>query len=289
MSRETSPLDGLPPADRTLLVNAPLETAVAEIKFLGAAAELPPQVGLRLRELLAQRGLKFARLEQSHEQRVTFEMSPGSAGAPQIQQVANGWQLVSGDGKLQVTFMPGALLIQTTSYERWSTSLRPVIKAALEVVDEILPVAVVARIGIRYIDRFVDSGARSPLAWRGRIDDSLLGPACHQLIGPRMQSAQQQIELSLGDAQGALLRHGPFVDAAAGGSVSYLLDLDVFDSEPRAFDIDEVMHFADTLNKTAATLFQATMCPGYLRELQGGEGQNAAESDARKAQDRVAR
>jgi uncharacterized protein (TIGR04255 family) len=75
--------------------------------------------------------------------------------------------------------------------------------------------------------------------------------------------------LALGGARRALLRHGAFPDTAVRGAISYLLDIDVFDTTSSSFDVKEILDTADELNLAALELFQASVCPDYLDELRG--------------------
>lgn len=268
MSDESRPIAGLPPADRTLLIRAPLELAIAEVRFVSSSDDLPADVGLRIRERLSDLGYRFARLERAQEGRVSIEMHQGAAPASRMEQVATGWQLHSADGRSQVTLMPGAVVLQTNKYERWSVSLKPILGALLAVTDEVIAPTLVSRIGLRYVDRFVETEASNAGAWLGRIHEALLGPIKHPVLGEFVRSAQQQFELSLGESHGALLRHGPFVDAAEAGAISYLLDIDVFDLEPTVFATRDLLERAEILNRTAASLFQTAVTPEYLRSLQ---------------------
>jgi uncharacterized protein (TIGR04255 family) len=271
MSEESRPLAGLPGADRTLLAHAPLELAIAEVRFGAAGEELPDEVGLRLKERLAELGVSFARLEPINQQRFMLNVQAGVAPAPQFETGARGWLVVSADGKTQVSWLPDAVVFQTSKYHRWSVTMRPLLEALLSAVSELRRPALVVRIGLRYVNRFVDSTAASPLAWLGRLDENFLGPLCHPDLGSHIKVSHQQVELAFSDTTGALLRHGPFLDAAAGGAVSYLVDIDVYDGEPIRFEPTEIVERAEVLNRTAATLFQAVLKPEYLHALQSSD------------------
>lgn len=264
------PLGGLPQADRTLLAAPPLELAVAEVTFVAGVREIPPTEALGFRSDLAALGFGFAGLEQARQGRLSVELSADATASSHVEDLSLGWRLASEDGRLQVTLMPDSVVVQTTDYERWSVSLRPVLDAVLAVTGERHGPTLVQRIGLRYIDRFVDRACRSAAGWRGRMDEHLLGPVLHPSVGGLVQQAQQQVELRLDATHGATIRHGAFVDAAEGGATSYLLDIDVFDGEPLAWDAAEVGGRAEHLNRTAASLFQAAVTPEYLRRLQGG-------------------
>jgi uncharacterized protein (TIGR04255 family) len=280
MSDDSRPLAGLPPADRTLLVAPPLELAIAEVRFSTATdAGLSADFGLRLRDRLAESGLTFARIEPVQQNMITLNVQAGIPAAPKVETGTGGWILTSADGSSQATVLPQSVVFQTSKYERWSVSLRPALESLYAAVGELVAPVVVNRIGLRYVDRFVDPDAKTPSAWRGRLDEHFLGPICDERIGDLVKTAQQQVELVLGDAQGALLRYGPFVDAGQQGAVSFLLDIDVFDAGPSRFDALPIVDRVEVLNRTAASLFQAVLQPDYLRSLQRDQSGEAVGAD----------
>lgn len=269
---ETRPLAGLPGADRTLLAQAPLELAIAEVRFAGAPS-LPDDAGLQMRERLGAAGLHLAHLEPRQTQRVN--LTPGVAAT--IDVVSKGWLLANPDGTIQVTLFPEAAVLQTATYHRWSVSMRPSLEAVLESVDELATPRVVIRIGLRYVNRFVDPAAAAVAAWKGRIDERFLGPICHSHLGDLVKGSQQQVDLAFSDNQGAILRHGPFIDERSARSVSYLLDIDCYDSTPSSFNVAELADRAEVLNRTAASLFQSVITEDYRHQLQS-DGQTDEEA-----------
>jgi uncharacterized protein (TIGR04255 family) len=273
MSEESGPLAGLPPANRKLLVSAPLELAIAEIRFSAATFEITAEIGLRFRERLAELGVPTARIEPMHQQRVSVNVQAGVLPSPQVEAGTQGWLLVSSDNSYQITIMPGSVVFQTAKYHRWSVTFRPRLEAIFSTIAELLDPVFVSRIGLRYVDRFVDASATSPAVWMGRLSGHFLGPICDPQLGSLVRGAQQQVELQLGDAQGALMRHGPFVDPANGGALSYLLDIDVFDTEPSRFDPTNLIERIEILNRTAASLFQLVLTSEYLNELQAEQAE----------------
>lgn len=272
MSDTSTPLAGLPGADRTLLDRPPLELAIAEVRLISPASSIDDEAGLRIRDSLTSKGWHFPTLNVARAQHVAFTMGSGGA-SQQVSDVASGWQMISGDGSTQVTVMPESLVVQTMAYHRWSVSLRPLLEAALEALAEALAPTLHQRIGLRYVNRFTDPDASSPASWSGRVSPELLGAACHPLLGKHVRGAQEQVELSLEETSGALLRHGPFVDPGVANATSYLLDIDVFDGQTARFDAATIVERAEALNRTAAVLFQAALTPGFLRELQGSQAE----------------
>jgi uncharacterized protein (TIGR04255 family) len=281
-SEDSRPLAGLPPADRTLLVTPPLELAIAEVRFATSTpgGAMAPDVGLSVLNRLSELGVEFARIEPLQQNRLTLNLQAGIAPTPQVETGTNGWTLASADGSFQATVLPESVVFQTSKYERWSVALEPRLRGLYTAVGELVQPVVVNRIGLRYVNRFVDRNASNPLFWRDRLNRNFLGPISDERLGHLVKSAQQQIELNLGPAQGALLRYGPFVDAGAQGAISFLLDIDVFDATPIRFDPEEMVTRIEVLNRTAASLFQCVLEPSFLKALQIDEAAAAAKTEA---------
>lgn len=262
------PLGGLPPADATMLVKAPLEVAVIEIRFTAEAAEVSPAAAATLRDALVEgTGMDFPGIQPAFQQQVQIDF--GANGASRVSEQSKGWQLVAADGASRITLMPDVLIMQIGEYERWSTTMKAPLAVLLEELSRLVKPSLVHRIGLRYIDRFQDPACTEVASWQGKIDDALLGPVLNKVFGKMVRGAQQQIEMRLDDHHGALLRHGPVCDDAS-KSVQYLLDTDVFRHSTFAFDAEEVLVSASRLNRTALSLFQAAMTEDYLRQLREG-------------------
>lgn len=261
------PLGGLPAADRTLLINPPLELAIAEVRFVPSAAVITDDQALAVQRFVQASGFVMPQLQPAQEASVEVSVVAGQPTTT-TQQYSRGWQLTASDPRTHAIVMPGALVIQTAVYERWSVSLKPLLSVFLDAIAATLAPTIGQRVGLRYVDRFTDSQARSAASWRTRIVDEFLGPACHDIFGHLVVGAQQQLQLQFEPGKGALLRHGPFSDNGMSGAVSYLLDIDVFDETSQAFDPGDLMQRAEVLNRTALSLFQNTLTPAYLLTMQ---------------------
>ncbi len=260
-------LGGLPAADRTLLIDPPLEVAIAEVRFGTEKSEISSEEAFLFRAVLEAGGTAFPRMEPALQQQMQFDASSGLP--PQVTTQSRGWQFVSFDSLVQVTLMPQMLTLQTSKYERWSTSVGSVLERLLGEVENLLQPSVTNRIGLRYVDKFVDRDVNDASGWRGRIDDSFLGPIIHSSLGSLVIGGQQQLDLQLDPTHGAVLRHGPFRDDSSGGSVSYLLDIDVYEARADRFDVRTVLDSAEQLNRTALALFQSAVSHDYLKAMQG--------------------
>lgn len=267
---EDIPLGDLPSADPTLLGNAPLEVAVIEIRYTSSASEISPETAAAFRDKLVENtGVDYPNIQPTVQQQMRIDF--GANGVSQVAAESRGWQIASANGTL-ITLMPDILIMQINRYERWSTSVKPPLTVLVESLAQLVKPSLVHRIGLRYVDRFHDSGFDSAAAWHGRIHDTLLGPVLNPDFGARVQGAQQQVEIRIDDHHGALLRHGPVRDDS-GKCVQYLLDTDVFRHSSFTFDPGQVVISAERLNRTALSIFQSSVTDTYLKELQtGGEG-----------------
>jgi len=261
------PLGGLPSADKTLLANAPLEVAIIEVRFTSAQTEIQAESAARVRDSLAAAlGVDFPNIQPATQG--TMQINFDAGGAAWSGDETKGWQVASSDGQHSATIFPGSVIWQVGDYRRWSLSMRAPLEVLLSAVAADLTPSLVQRIGLRYVDRFVDPACKTLGDWFGKIDDTLLGPLGNQVFGSMVRQAQQQVELTLDSRHGVLLRHGPIHDQST-KSVNYLLDLDVFAHAASPFNSSEVVDTAERLNRTALSLFQACVSAEYLKSLQG--------------------
>lgn len=264
-------LPPLPDADTRLLARPPLELVICEVRtHADPGATLRQDDGLRLKEAASAAGFEVQRLEQAQQQALRMQVTVGIPTTPTVETVSMGWQLISNDPATTLTVLPGVLTVQTTHYVSWEDTFRPLLRSALTAVSDVLEPHVRQRVGLRYVDRLTDPKASSAIDWRSRIADGLLGPLADPMLGKRVITAQQQIELLISDHQRASLRHGPFQDRAERDAFSYMIDIDAFDVATTAFDLDGTLSVADELNHVALSLFQAALRSDYLTELREG-------------------
>ncbi|MGN6218881.1 MAG: TIGR04255 family protein [Microbacterium sp.] len=260
---------GLPPADRSLLVKAPLELAVVEVRFVAATEDVPASFASAAQSVLNKAtGLDFTSIEAATQGAV--QVNFGASGPTWQGSQTRGWQIATKGGAQSVTLLPGSVIVQTSDYERWGTSLKTPLDALLDVLSKHLKPTLLQRVGLRYVDRFQQRDCASPSDWRDRIAPSLIGPALNPVFGHLVTGAQQHIDISLDRHHAAVLRHGPTTNEAS-RAVDYVIDLDVFNHVAGAFDANEIVASAERLNRTALSLFQACVTSDYLQELQGKE------------------
>jgi uncharacterized protein (TIGR04255 family) len=271
-----TPLAGLPTTTQQLLTRNQLELALVEVRFVGSGATLDPEQGLAVRDRAKALGLELPVFEPAERQEVNFVVSPGG-GVPSSSTGASvrGWQYTDSSGSMTATVMPDTMAIHNNGhYRRYSESLGEPLRIMLAATNDALQIQLVNRIGLRYVNRLVDMAATNPSTWIGRIHPAVLGVAGSSAeLGWHVTSAHQQVDLGLEGRTGALLRHGVFKDPGSRGAYSYLLDIDVFDTDTAAFAADAVLARAQTLNRTALALFQQIVMPDF-RDTMGAQPLN---------------
>jgi len=277
-----TPLGGLPAAEPVLHASHSLELVIVEIRYAGATGTFTSDDALALRDALQAVDVVVPAIEAVANQEVSFEVGPQGPNA-NISTRELGWQLAAPDGGISAVVTSEAIRVQTTRYTRWSESLATPLEVIFAAAQSVLMPQLVQRIGVRFINRFVDPDARSPRSWVGRIETPFLGPIADELLGARLQSTQQQLDITLGPAQGAIVRHGAFIDAAERGAVSYLLDIDIYNQTGLKAEPTTIMEEATRLDRTALTLFQQITTPdlrAQMRPYQRGEGAPTREAVA---------
>lgn len=253
-----------------------IELAVAEIRYRSEAGSISQAAGLEFRESLRACGLDMDGFEPMATQEVNFEMTP-AGGHATARTADQGWVCRDTKTGMVVTLMPGSLSIQTRVYRRWSETMQPAVTTALYALRDLRAPTLRTRVGLRYVNRFVDYAASAPAAWSARFDKGLLGPLVSGPIASLVRGSQQQLELGWPDGLGGLIRHGAFADAAANHSYSYLIDIDLFDGATELFDADECLERVTTLNRRSAELFRSMLSSTHLDErgihVEAGEGE----------------
>lgn len=260
------PLGGLPSADKTLLATAPVEVAICEVRFTSTQSSVSVETAERIRDALAKTmNVDLPNIQPATQSAMQINFNVG--GASWSGDQARGWQISSADGQHSATVFPASVVWQVGVYERWGLSMRAPLEVLLGAIATDLSPSLVQRIGLRYVNRFVDPACRTLGDWKGKIAETLLGPLGNPVFGEKITGAQQQVEIALDSRHGALLRHGPIYDQAS-KTISYLLDLDVFANAASPFKAAEVLDEAGRLNRTALSLFQACVSVDYLKSLQ---------------------
>ncbi len=254
--------------DRRPLERPPVELVVFELLLLGEAPAVTSKDAFVFKNMLQAVGWHAERVEPAQRRSLGLKMVDGEPEVV-IGEQASGWSLIAADGSVTVSVFPAVVTAQINNYKSWGQSLAPGLAVLLEALAKVLDPSGVQRVGLRYVNRLIDEAAAEPRAWGGRVDASLLGPVLHEELGAALVSAQQQVDLAWSPTERGVLRHGPFKDGSLGGSLSYLLDIDISDAGSGTFDTARVLSVADALHLRALSVFQASLTSEYLAVLRG--------------------
>lgn len=268
---EDGPLGGLALHDTQLLNKPDIDVVAIEIRWAQPTRSLTPAETITVREAIEQEvtGLRLPILEPLTQNNLTVQFDASKASASTSATADAGQQLRTEDQSVSFAILPHAIAIQVSSgYVRWSKSARPLIKAVLSAVLPILNPEIVARIGLRYVNRLEDDACIVPSDWAGKVEAALLAPYGEWGLGGRVRSANQVLELAIDDDHVAMMRHGAFYQRT-GTASDYVLDIDVFSQRARTPDVAEIVHAFTRMNRTALAIFQQSTNPDYLVERYG--------------------
>jgi len=141
----------------------------------------------------------------------------------------HGWILATADRRSSITLLPAMVVVQTSNYERFSTSLGQPLMDALRLFAEETGASMIQRIGLRYINRLQDR-------WRLRLCSGTTtsvprSPAAARHSRPLVEGLHQQVQLRLAPTAAARVQSGVFREQGGEERYSFLVDLDVFREE----------------------------------------------------------
>lgn len=256
------PLGGLTGMPRLQLSRTHMEAAIAEVRFVSGVSALPEEVAIAVWDGLGRDTLPVF---ESHSVN-TLNLTVSPQGADSTSQVEHGWVLASSDRRTSVTLLPSMVAVQTSAYERYSTSLGAPLRLAVQLFVDATGASLVQRIGLRYINRLQDNAAHEPDFWRDHVRAPFAGPLTGDLA-PIVEMMHQQVLLRLEPTAAARINSGVFREEGADARWSFLIDLDVFREQAFSFDPDLCEGLARQLNRTAFPLFCQVLSDKYLDSL----------------------
>jgi len=263
---EDGPLGGLTLQDTHLLKNPNIDVVALEVRWGKPTRSLTAAEAVAVRDAIEKRveGLRLPVVEGMTQRMVTVQFDGQKADTSTTDTEGAGHQLRAENQAVSFALLPHAVAIQIGSgYERWSVSARPLIESVLAAVIPLVSPELVARIGLRYVNRIEDESCVEPSDWAGKIAPPLLAPYREWELGSRVRSANQAIELTVDEDHGAALRHG-VVYQRTGLASDYLLDIDVFSQRVRTPDTEALVRAFTRMNRTALAIFQKSVVEDYL-------------------------
>jgi uncharacterized protein (TIGR04255 family) len=253
-----------PPPQEVALAHAPLVRVIAQVRFPLVAAVEQRDFIAPFQETIRP---KYPVLRQEQTQGIVISPAGVTPGRPQT-----AWRFGDVEGHWRVSLAPDFVALETTEYTSRSDFLVH-LREILAALDEHVEPKLIDRLGIRYIDRIVGQA----------VEDiaKLVRPEVRGITGtPAASHALHALSESLFTLDGARvlarwgrLPAGATVDPAAiepTNEPSWILDLDMFSSEPVPFDVDRVVDNARGFAERIYTFFRWAVTDNFLR-LYGGK------------------
>lgn len=247
------------------LPSAPLVRVIAQIRF-------PQVLSIEKRDFVApfQEAIHAQYPVLRAEQKQGLMVSPQGA-SPMLPQVI--WRFADIEGNWRVSLSPDFIAIETTAYESRKDFFERFTVVVQALAEHVSP-KVVDRIGVRYIDRITGDAVKDIA--------KLVRPEILGIVGRMIaQHARHTLSESLFVvpepaaqllARWGLLPRGGTVDPAAIEPLdepSWILDLDMFRSEPRTFDPSEVVADARSYAERIYTFFRWAVTNDFLHLYRG--------------------
>lgn len=264
MRTSHDPLTSAVPAE-VPLPDAPLVRVIAQVRF-------PQVLSIEKRDFVApfQEAIRTQYPVLRAEQMQGLRVGPEGA-SPMPPQVI--WRFADVEGAWRVSLAPDFVAIETTAYESRNHFFERFDAIAQALAEHVNP-RVVDRIGVRYIDRVTGDAVKEI--------SKLVRP---EILGILATAAAQHARHALSEsvftvpepaaqllARWGLLPEGGTVDPAIEplAEPSWILDLDMFRSEPRTFNPSEVVADARLYAERIYTFFRWAVTDDFLR-LYGGK------------------
>lgn len=215
-----------------------------------------------------------ARLEDDYprsslEQQIGFAVGPGGAASMPAQQhwrfrgLTDGWSVALGRDFVS---------LEASDYDRFET-----FRARLDPVLDALPllgVRVRERVGLRYVNEIRHPDAEGAADWTQYIEPKMRGMVGSTDLGDGLIHAVTDIRLrDNGDVM--VIRHGYVGPQAEDDKCFYLLDVDVFDERPTAFDPEQTKEQVDRFHAKADSVWESSITEELRQHLGVIEGSHA--------------
>ena len=252
--------------ERYTLNRPTVEFSVFEIRY-DSAPQVDIELGYRMQRSLSKRVGKRWTVRGATWEEYHIDLRKDGPGSRATR--GDGVRLACQALHAEINVFPDRAFVQVNRYQRWSTSLKPLIEATAALVENSLHPVGRTRIGLRYVNRFQSEDADSPKYWKDCFDRSLAGPIAAGPFADQVIQSESQLVLQLDEDVRTTLRHGLFSDTPSPGKYGYLLDIDTFDNSSALYRTDDVVQHAESLNRHSAELFRRSLNDRYASDVLG--------------------
>lgn len=269
----------MPPDDREIYPNAPLEFVACEVRFpfspiLGEDSIIP-----RLHRAFYD---WLPLIEPGVGVEATLVVAPGAISQVPPATTTKQVRFLTRDRTFGVLVAPNLVSIETTRYPRYEGFKESVSRVLNALVQAEAGVAGLSRIGLRYIDEVRVPGVDEVSgSWTQYIDKRLAGPLGLSLAGSRPALLQGTVQFDTGDGQRVVMRYGAMKGQSVGNAplrrrevrqpgAYFLIDIDSFwaaeDPVPE-FSIGAALAICDKLHDPVRELFEASVTERLREEV----------------------
>ncbi len=264
--RYSTPMSSLLDPDREVFPNAPLKLVACEVSY-----QLAPGADLDAAKQPFYDEMEDRYPLPGHPPHLELRMDAGPNG-PVQQVTAQGFRFLSRDKTRSIVAAPQALVVETSAYTRFE-AFSATVAEAVEVLGRHLRIAVVERIGLRYIDE-VPLASLPGDTFDGYFSDAALA-ATAQVEGiGRPEESLTTVSYALGADCRVILRtgsvrqpvvttNGPLLIKEASTAPLFIIDVDsawqATTTTPLAFDPLAVSDMIAQLHRPVRTLFNHTI------------------------------
>jgi uncharacterized protein (TIGR04255 family) len=250
---EASMFDFLPAADAGELVDPPLAQVIAQVKFNSQSALSTHAGAIIFQESLLE---IYPRLLSETQNVITA--GPGNVSTNTIPQ----WRLTDLAGERSCVIGPEHVTLETTVYDTWS-EMRSRLIEILNVLAEIAPPRVRERVGLRYVNHIPAAAGGT---YAGRVSKTLLGLTEQDGWHNSLVASLSQV-VARDKAAQLTLRYGRGAGVPGLPKDRFVVDIDVSDENPVAFDHEELTTYFDALNDCSLRCFFAAIAEPYRSTL----------------------
>lgn len=256
------PYGDLPLPGRSQFARNPIVVVNAEVRFARENPVLSESDVKKIWKKLG--GSEEFRIEKQEHNNINVTLSKD--GANQSQQVVTNWVLFSKDTSLSIILNPSFLNVEVNKYDHFGTSLAKPLSAAISAFTSVTKASLIQRIGLRYVNRLVDSNATTSEFWKPNVKAGFAGPIDGPL-GHALTGSHQEVQIALTDVVSAIIHSLVFKDTAAADAYSFIVDADVFITQTLDYSQVSVDNVIRKLNRTAFAVLYQILTAEYIQKM----------------------
>lgn len=242
---------------RVIFETNPLRVVVAQVRFPPIYALEQPAGAARLQEAIRD----SYPIAQNRDAQISLLVGAGGMGQSSGQP--GPWRFTSEDETWIAAVAPQFVSLETTDYRRFE-EFHGRLRELLEATQATLRPARRERLGLRYVNEISHPEAKTVADWERFLHSELLGLAGGKLLQEGVMRAVQEVHVALEELQ-ITIRHGYVRQEEQS---LYLLDIDTYEEEPGAFDIEEMLTKAWMYKDWVWRIFFGSITDELRRHLQ---------------------